>query len=281
MTGLTTPMPLPTQTPPLRIERTSQVSAPIPARPHIPRHASHGVAPVPEVVRVQRLLLGEDTSVDIDQLENWSLTHVVHEYIDPATQLKMLRLRYENDEGDDVCEGAVHRPLRIRPPRPKKPHPGEKERTSSAAAVHADLPARSTSLPQTYCSRASSREQSTSGTEEEVGQSSESDVTISDFEVRMPSTKRQRHNAAEKRPEVAVDPGARVQGLSSEQRGSLGGAPDSDSILSEREYARCERPRAKPVVPNMVQPIRGSVGEGRWSGCSRGGRREQRSNYGV
>jgi hypothetical protein len=62
---------LPTRHPPLlRIDRLMQVSAPIPLGPHVPSLASQGGATLPEVVRVQRLLLADDTGVDIEQLEN-------------------------------------------------------------------------------------------------------------------------------------------------------------------------------------------------------------------
>jgi hypothetical protein len=160
-----------------------QVSAPIPLGPHVPSPASQGGATLPKVVRVQRLLLADDTGVDIEQLENWSLAHVLREYIDPGTKMKMLCLRYANDEDDDVCEGAVHRPLRVRPPKPKKPYPHQKQRTSCATAVDADLPTRSFSPPQSYCGRLSSVENSTSGSDADEGSPSEPDVTVSDVDV--------------------------------------------------------------------------------------------------
>jgi hypothetical protein len=79
-----------------------QVSASIPVGPYIPSHSSQGRPTVLEVVRVQRLLLVDDTGQDIEQLETWSLAHVLWEYIDPAIKMKMLHLRYANDEEDDV-----------------------------------------------------------------------------------------------------------------------------------------------------------------------------------
>jgi hypothetical protein len=250
--------------PPLRIDKLIQVSTPIPLGPHVPSPASQGGATLPEVVRVQRLFLADDTGVDIEQLENWSLAHVLREYIDPGTKMKMLRLRYANDEEDDVCEGAVHRPLRVQPPKPKKPYPHQKQRTSCTAAVDTDLPARSLSPPRSYCGRLSSAENSTSGSDANDGSPSESDVTVSDVDVHMATTKRQRSHAGQKPRDEPVARTSRVEGQSGAQHSPSAHAPDSESIMLEGEYALRGRPRVAMGAPHILQSSRGCVEE---EGC--------------
>jgi hypothetical protein len=118
------PLPIrPLATLPHQSDTSNQVStASLPQAPHNFCPTAQGLPLIPKVVRVQRHLLADDPIGDVDDSETWTFAHIIREYIDPETHLKMLRLRYVDDNEEDVYEGAVHRHMRVRPPRSQKPH---------------------------------------------------------------------------------------------------------------------------------------------------------------
>jgi hypothetical protein len=56
----------------------------------------------------------KDCDQDAADLEMWSLAHVLGESMNPVSKEKVLTVRYEDGQQEDVCEGAVHRPGKAR-----------------------------------------------------------------------------------------------------------------------------------------------------------------------
>jgi hypothetical protein len=88
------------------------VSASYPPHSSLPISVSNTYYRQAEVVRVQRILLEDDAPEDCLDLQTWSMGHVVTEFMNLQTNERMIRIRFENGDEADVCEGAVHRPHR-------------------------------------------------------------------------------------------------------------------------------------------------------------------------
>ena len=132
---------------------------------------------IPKVVRMQRLLLQEEILDDNEDLETWILAHLIHEYINPMTKEKMLRLRYGNEEEEDVCQGGVHRPYLPSQSTGKSDHP------SHSITLHEHVTRAVSSEPPYASHESSAKEDSTptaSNGEAEVP--TDSEETVNDAE---------------------------------------------------------------------------------------------------
>jgi hypothetical protein len=96
-------------------------SALFPPLPNLRCHGKQGEPRVPEVVRVQRLLLEDNPLPNSPDIETWNFAHILNEYVSPESNMKMLQLRFANDDKEDVMEGAVYRLFQVKQRRPQKP----------------------------------------------------------------------------------------------------------------------------------------------------------------
>jgi hypothetical protein len=68
-----------------------------------------------EFVRCQLRLLQDNIPDECNNLETWTVGHILSENIDPICKKKMLQIRYLMREEENICNGAVHRPLVAQP----------------------------------------------------------------------------------------------------------------------------------------------------------------------
>jgi hypothetical protein len=64
----------------------------------------------PKVVKVQWALLQDDVTDKSQDIETWTLAYLLDEHVNYIIKEIMVCLRYENEEQEEVCLGAVHRP---------------------------------------------------------------------------------------------------------------------------------------------------------------------------
>jgi hypothetical protein len=93
----------------------------------------------------------------------------------------------------------------------------------------------------------------------------------------MATTKRQRSHAGQKPRDELVARIGRVEGQSGAQLSPSAHAPDSESTMSEGEYALRGRPRAAMGAPHILQSSRGCVEE---EGCIGRGQASRRGRSG-
>jgi hypothetical protein len=124
-----------------------QVRIPLPTSPHLHHPAPHKRPHVPEVVRIQRQLLSEEAEVNLDDLEMWNFTHVVREFIDPESKMKMLRLRFSDDVEEDICARLFTDPSANDLKDPGNPRKGRDNIPFHAAPLMPAAPIRSPLRP--------------------------------------------------------------------------------------------------------------------------------------
>lgn len=73
----------------------------------------------PKVVRVQRNLLREGICFSSEDMDKWTVAHVMEDRTHPTTKQKILRLKYADEDEEDVLQGAVDRPERRTQTNPK------------------------------------------------------------------------------------------------------------------------------------------------------------------
>jgi hypothetical protein len=56
---------------------------------------------------------------DCDDVDTWTHAHLVRECIHHITREKIVTLRFENGDEEDVWEGAIYRPNRVNNPERK------------------------------------------------------------------------------------------------------------------------------------------------------------------
>lgn len=88
----------------------AQVSARPTSEPPIQSHIHEPHVHMQNVVRVQRLMHRFDILEDSEDVESWSMVHIISERIDTARNEKMIRVRIANGEEEELFSGQVHRP---------------------------------------------------------------------------------------------------------------------------------------------------------------------------
>jgi hypothetical protein len=90
------------------------VSQPPPKKPRpLRRGSTHPAPEVLELVRIQHNVLYDYILEDNDDIESWSLAHVLRKRTNSITKEKTLILRFEDGHETDIFEGVVFRPSKV------------------------------------------------------------------------------------------------------------------------------------------------------------------------
>ena len=62
----------------------------------------------------RKLIIDGDVKKDSKDFETWSTTHVLRECTNPTRKVKMLIVRFEDDEEEEIYQRIVHMPCRTK-----------------------------------------------------------------------------------------------------------------------------------------------------------------------
>jgi hypothetical protein len=182
---------------------------------------------------VHRALLQEGREDNVEDLELWTLAHIIGDSIDKVTKEKVLRLRYDTGEEEDVVTGAVHRTQQCPQPRNIAPL----SECSSSATLSDPVSAwglhlrRGASPPPAAHAHVSSMEGESNGDYDE-GSADDSYCTLSNPEF--PAASSANESSPLQRPDEEQS---------------------SDAAIPEVDYQRWRRhQRRKPADPQMTMP---------------------------